>query len=221
MTLLPEKYSWGSRNTQVPTVVRRGKVPRDTLVPYSSEPRRAGARTGATMDIEPLSRTHPRCRASRWRCASSRWTSRRETSRPTTRRPSASGCAVQALGSGRLAVSDASTWNTEESAFDHVYGAFERTKGGVVSRRRRRAQAHARASRADVGPPALDARGGGITSACWLWPTRATARDTPCAATTRFHKPQTPLGRRTVCFLGSWTTCSRASRRNARWQPAP
>ena len=73
-------------------------------------------------------------------------------------RPSASGCAVQALGSGRLAVSDASTWNTEEFAFDHVYGAFERTKGGVDMSADAAAHRHTRARLfADVGVPALDA----------------------------------------------------------------
>ena len=73
-------------------------------------------------------------------------------------RPSASGCAVQALGSGRLAVSDASTWNTEEFAFDHVYGAFERTKGGVDMTADAAAHRHTRARLfADVGVPALDA----------------------------------------------------------------
>ena len=73
-------------------------------------------------------------------------------------RPSASGCAVQALGSGRLAVSDASTWNTEEFAFDHVYGAYERTKGGVDMTADAAAHRHTRARLfADVGVPALDA----------------------------------------------------------------
>ena len=94
-------------------------------------PRRAGARTEPRWRSSPRPRTHPRCRASRWRCASSRWTSRRETSRPTIRLVRALRAAPCRRSGRRLAVSDASTWNTEEFAFDHVYGAFERTKGGV------------------------------------------------------------------------------------------
>jgi hypothetical protein len=118
-----------------------------------------GREDGATMALEPSASDRPAMsRVKVAVCVQPLDAAEGDISASDSSRPSASGCAVQALGSGRLAVSDARTWNTEEFAFDHVYGAFERTKGGVDMTADAAAHRHTRARLfADVGVPALDA----------------------------------------------------------------
>ena len=118
-----------------------------------------GREDGATMALEPSASDRPAMsRVKVAVCVQPLDAAEGDIAASDSSRPSASGCAVQALGSGRLAVSDARTWNTEEFAFDHVYGAFERTKGGVDMTADAAAHRHTRARLfADVGVPALDA----------------------------------------------------------------